>query len=186
MKKLIFVSLIIFLVPIAAHSQTYRLLCSWAGGNFGQGLNQPTRTAVQASNQVARALEVDYISIYQGGVLNASATVLNNEPVIVYNSNFMNAMFRSGSQWAPKSIIAHEYGHHLNYDTTYYGQFKHPWTKELQSDFVSGLAMARMGATLEEATRALIIQFSSFGSQSHPDTPRRLDAVSQGWYRGRT
>lgn len=185
MNKIKYFAFGIFIMPFFAYAQSYPLLCSWAGGSYGEGLAQPTQYAYQVSNQVAQALGVVPIPIYRGGVPNASATVINNGPVIVYSSQFLNSMDQSASQWAPVSIIAHEYGHHLNYDTTYYGQFKHPWTKELQADFVSGLAMARLGASLEQASRALRANFSYAGSHSHPDSPKRLDALAQGWYRGR-
>jgi hypothetical protein len=181
-KQLIFV-MFTFFTPMFVYAQSYPLLCSWAGGSHGQGLGNPTQYALKVSTDVARALGVSPIPIYKGGVPNASATVINNGPVIVYSSQFLNSMDQQASGWASVSIIAHEYGHHLNYDTTYYGQFKHPWTKELQADFVSGLVMARLGATLEQATRALRANYSYTGSQSHPDSPKRLDALAQGWYR---
>lgn len=181
-KKIRSLILTVLFVPFFAHAQSYPLLCSWAGGGYGKGLAHPTQYAARVSLDVAQVLGVNPISIYQGGVPNASATVINNGPVIVYSPQFLNAMAQRASGWAPVSIIAHEYGHHLNLDTTYYGQFKHAWTKELQADFVSGLAMGRLGASLEEATRALRANFN-FGSQSHPDTPKRLDALAQGWYR---
>lgn len=186
MKKIKHIFVVLLFIPLTVLSQSYPLLCSWAGGEQkGQGLFQPTQLAFQVSSQVAQLLKVPSIPIYRGGVPNASATVINGGPVIVYNPNFLNFMAQKASQWGPVSIIAHEYGHHVNFDTTYYGQFKHSWTKELQADFVSGLVMARMGATLEQATRALRVNFSYMGSQSHPNTPKRLDALTQGWYRAK-
>ena len=183
MNKAKYILIALICMPLVAYGQSYPLLCSWAGGGYGQGLAEPTQYAYQVSSQVAKTLGVQPIPIYMGGVQNASATVINNGPVIVYSSQFLNSMEQNASYWAPISIIAHEYGHHLNYDTTYYGQFKHPWTKELQADFVSGLVMARMGASLDEATRALRANFSYMGTQSHPNTPKRLEAIAQGWYR---
>ncbi len=185
MKKLKALILILLITPLIAQAQSYPLLCSWSGGGFGNGLFQPTSYALQISQRVANVLGVAPINIYRGGVPNASATVINNSPVIVYSSQFLNSMGQQASSWAPVSIIAHEYGHHMNFDTSFYGQFKHPWTKELQADFVSGFAMARMGASLEQSTRALRSNFSFTSSGSHPDTPKRLDALTQGWHRGR-
>ena len=42
------------------------------------------------------------------------------------------------------SVLAHEVGHHVNQDLSWYGQFEHPWTQELQADFISGYVLARM------------------------------------------
>ena len=184
MKKIKYFFIILLFSPLTVFSQSYPLLCSWAGGvQEGQGLLQATPLAFNVSNHVAQLLNVSTIPIYIGGVPNASATVINGRPVIVYNSYFLNYMAQKASQWGPISIIAHEYGHHVNFDTTFYGKFKHSWTKELQADFISGVVMARMGATIEQATRALRVNFSYMESQSHPNTPKRLDALAQGWYR---
>lgn len=183
MRSIKYFLLAMLTFPIFVHAQSYPLLCSWAGGNYGQDLVQPTQYALKVSTDIAWVLGVAPIPIYSGGVPNASATVINNSPVIVYSSHFLNSMDQIASRWASVSIIAHEYGHHLNYDTTFYGRFKHPWTKELQADFVSGLVMALLGSTLEQATRALRVNFSYMGSLSHPDTPKRLEAMAQGWYK---
>lgn len=80
-------------------------------------------------------------------------------------------------------MLAHEVGHHANGDTTWRGGMRHPWMRELGADFVSGLALARIGASPEEATRAPRALFS-YGTPSHPDTPRRVAAMLDGWRRG--
>ena len=163
---------------------TYPLLCSWAGGQVGQGLYPPKPAALYSLQLVSNALSVGSIPIYEGNVPNAAATVLNGAPAIVYNTQFFAWMYSQGGDWATTSIIAHELGHHLNFDSTWYGQFLHPWTRELRADYVSGFAMARLGASLEQATSALRAQFSYLGTPSHPDSPKRIDALAAGWHRG--
>lgn len=162
---------------------TYPLICSWAGGTSGTGLSPATQYAMSTVQSICASLQVPYIPTFRGGVPNASATSINNTPVIIYNPQFLNAM-GTGHPAAPISILAHEVGHHINQDITWFGQFKHPWTKELQADFVSGVALRRLGFSLQDALSAQLLYFNQIGSQSHPDSYKRIDAISAGWYRG--
>ncbi|MCK6451858.1 MAG: hypothetical protein L6R19_13530 [Alphaproteobacteria bacterium] len=175
----------------AANAQFFTVLCSYAGGTVGAGLAPPTQYAVEVLNGIKAAINLNIpIQIFQGGVPNAAATLMPAPglaglfPTIVYNNQFLNALHNAGGPFAAKSVLAHEVGHHANNDTAWVKQFQHPWAKELAADFVSGLAMAKLGATSDEATQALKAMFSIFGSPSHPDTPRRLEAVISGWKEG--
>ena len=89
----------------------------------------------------------------------------------------------ANNKWAPVTVLAHEIGHHINYDISWYGSFKHPWSKELQADYVSGYVMQKLGVSLEDALSAFKTMFSWYGSYTHPDTPRRIDALSLGYLR---
>ena len=138
-------------------------------------------------NQVTNLLGMQPIPVYTGQVANASASAVPNgfggfSPVIHFNPAFLNQLSQLG-KWAPFSVLAHEVGHHYHGDATFYGKFTHPWTKELRADFISGYVLAKMGATLEESTRALRSTFNLLGSHTHPDTPKRLEALSAGWRR---
>jgi hypothetical protein len=75
-----------------------------------------------------------------GGVPNASATVINGVPSIIYNADFLGDLFAC-NEMAGMTVLAHEVGHHAMLDTTWMGQFRHPWVKELGADWVSGLAL---------------------------------------------
>lgn len=163
--------------------QRYQLICSYAGGVQGQGLGPGSPLAVRIVGDVARSVGVNPVAIYRGGVPNAGATMIPGRgPAIVYNQDFLNRLV-SANSWAPVSALAHELGHHINLDTSWYGQFRHPWTKELQADSISGCALARLGASPQDAMSAQLISFNMFGNASHPDTPRRLAAIQQGWLR---
>lgn len=161
----------------------YSINCSFGGGSQGIGLMDPTINAVQGVQSICNVLGVSPIKIFQGNVPNAAATIINNTPVIVYNSNFMNQL-SSFNYYAPYSVLGHEVGHHVNFDLTFYGQFQHPWTKELRADYVSGVAMRRLGVSLNNALSACYALYSTEGSSSHPDSPKRIDAVTLGWYNG--
>jgi hypothetical protein len=84
------------------------------------------------------------------------------------------------------TVLAHEVGHHAMLDTTWAGQYKHPWTRELGADWVSGLAMRRIGASLPDTLSGIQCSMGVFspGSPSHPDSQSRLQAITQGWWAG--
>lgn len=165
-------------------------LCSYAG-NIGLGRLAPATPV--AWQDVQRAMSVIGlripIQVFQGQTGNALALVMPDQfgtpiPTIVYNPNFLNQLYQLGGRYASMSVLAHEVGHHANRDSSWMGQFKHPWQRELGADFVSGLVLGRIGASLDEATRALRAMFSLFGDPGHPDTRRRLNAVTDGWLAG--
>lgn len=162
---------------------TYPILCAFGSSIQGQGLSPATNIAIQGVNSICSVLGVRYINVYQGGVPNASATVVNNIPIIVYNPDFMNKLSNYNPA-APFTVLGHEVGHHVNFDLTYYGQFQHPWTKELRADYVAGVAMRRLYVSLDQTVSLYYWLFDAQGSSSHPDSFKRIDAVTQGWLRG--
>jgi hypothetical protein len=173
--------------PTAAVAQVYPLYCSWSGGGgMGQGLWAPEPLAVQQVVQVASVLQLPFpIRVFMGGVPNASATIVDNVPAIVYNSNFLVAL-SSCYPPAGMTVLAHEVGHHAQRDLAWAGQFRHPWTRELGADWVSGLAMKRLGASLDDTLSGIQCGMGPFspGSPTHPDSHQRLVAIQQGWETG--
>lgn len=154
--------------------------CTYSGGGCHQGLAQPTPLAIKVIGDVCTVLGIQYITIYQGNVGNACASMYGGMPIVTYNYHFLNYM-QSKNSWAPVSVIAHEVGHHYNADATMLGAFKHSWTKELRADFISGYALYKLGASLEDSQAAFRIMYSRMGSPTHPDTPKRMAALEQGW-----
>jgi Zn-dependent protease with chaperone function len=123
------------------------------------------------------------IYVYKADVPNAAATTLTSGmPVILYNITFLNNLSYANT-WAPISVLAHEVGHHYNADISWFGQFVHPWTRELKADYVSGYALFKLGATIDDAQAAFRVMFTLQGSESHPDTPKRMEALAAGYLR---
>jgi len=54
------------------------------------------------------------------------------------------------------------------------------------ADWVSGLAMRRLGLSLSDTRSGIECSMGVFGpgSPTHPDSPRRLIAVTEGWEAG--
>ena len=170
-----------------ASAQVYPILCTWAGANrIGVGLAQAPPHVVQQVQGIMAAIRFPvHMQVLHGGVPNAAASVIGGFPAIIYNPQFLNRL-HSCDPVAPFSVLAHEVGHHANLDTTWAAQFRHPWQRELGADWVSGLAMKRLGIPLQRAQNGILCSFGPFspGSHSHPDSQRRLQAVYAGWYYG--
>ncbi len=177
MKKIVFLG--VLFCSFVGHSQAH---CSYSGGGCANGLSTPTKYASDLVYRICSTLNMQYIDTYAGNVGNACASNFRGFPIITYNSQFMNYL-ASKNQWAPISVLAHEVGHHINNDISWYGSFKHSWTRELMADYISGYVMYKMGASLKNAKSAFYIMFSWIGSASHPDTPRRMDALTRGYMR---
>ena len=99
---------------------------------------------------------------------------------ILYGSNFMRDMEqKTGTKWAPISIMAHEVGHHVN-SHTFGGQGDRP-ELELEADIFSGGVLQKLGASLEEAQAAMRLYAPEKGNLSHPGKAARLQAIYSGW-----
>ena len=116
----------------------------------------------------------------QNGINNAYATIIRNQRYIVYDNNFLERLDHyAGTKWASISVLAHEMGHHYyNHMVSGSGSTQ---PKELEADFFSGYAMAKMGASLAEAKAAMSQIASPGGNASHPAKANRLDAITKGW-----
>lgn len=168
-----------------AEAQFYPVMCSWAGaGQVGAGLGPASPQAQQKVAAIMRAIQFNApLRVFSGGVPNASASVIGGALAVIYNPHFLGNLARC-DRVAALSVLAHEVGHHANQDTTWMGQFKHSWQRELGADYVSGIAMRRLGIPHQRALNGILCSFGPFspGSQSHPDSQNRLRAVSAGWY----
>lgn len=127
--------------------------------------------------------------IFRARVDAARAVYVEGREAIVYNPAFLSEVTsRAGTAWAAVSVIAHEIGHH------YYGHSRDRidtlpsdvlHQRELDADYFSGFALARMGATIEEAEAAQQTLFDDHGTPTHPGSLDRLHAIQAGWLDGR-
>lgn len=116
------------------------------------------------------------------GVPNAAAVIQGAQRLILYNQGFMMSVRQqTGTPWGPRSIMAHEIGHHLNAHTL--DQIGSRPDKELEADYFSGFVLGRMGAELKDTTRAMELLGSNSGSSTHPAKHDRIAAITNGWSR---
>ena len=152
---------------------------------------EPSRHAKAVFDDVTKALGVksDTIKLYRNDYIpNAAAAVIPGdndfEKVIIYNPYFMTQLeITTGSKWAAISVMAHELGHHIAHHITpenWDRAMQHPWDKELEADYHSGVALAKLGAKPEELAKAQRQMFTMWGNPSHPDTISRIEQINKG------
>ncbi len=117
--------------------------------------------------------------------LNTSVAVAflddDGERWIGYNPVFMKEA--AENDWTKIAILAHEIGHHLNFHLPVRpGADRHEL--ELQADHFAGLALALLGATLEQAQSAVRDHTDSAATAEHPAANDRLQAIALGWRTG--
>lgn len=156
---------------------------------------EPSKHAKAVFEDVAKVLDVKSgtIKLYRNDYIpNAAAALIPGEDgmekVILYNPYFMTQLeISTDSKWAGISVVAHELGHHIgNHVTpeTWERAMQHPWDKELEADYHSGVALAKLGAKPEELAKAQRQMFTMWGNPSHPDTISRIEQINKGWKAG--
>lgn len=116
---------------------------------------------------------------------NAVAKVIEisdnyKERYILFDGNFFESMnSKANTDWAAMSILAHEIGHHLNGHALNDIGSNHRF--ELEADFFSGSALAKLGASLEQAQSAIMTLRYEKATHTHPAKADRLKAIESGW-----
>ena len=135
-------------------------------------------------SSVRRAFRKDLIRA-SGDVANAAAFLDDTGArVIAYNVLFMDEVKqKTGRYWSLISVMAHEVGHHLNFHTYVKGMPPPEESRkdELEADYFSGHALARLGASLDDALAAMRAISPVDETSSHPGREARLQAIALGW-----
>src|SRR6185503_2995646 len=109
------------------------------------------------------------------------AVVQNGKRYILYNPRFIDALTRAtGTKWAAVSVLAHEIGHHLYRDPN----SGRSLATELQADEFSGMVLAKMGASLQEAEAAMKLLATTRATATHPAGADRINSIAKGWTKG--
>jgi hypothetical protein len=99
---------------------------------------------------------------------------------ILYDNDFFTRINdKAANDWAAISILAHEIGHHLNGHSLNNRGSNHKF--ELEADYFSGLSLAKMGATLEQAQSAIQTFKYEKATRTHPAKADRLAQIEKGW-----
>ena len=136
----------------------------------------------QIIDSVVRAsgLKKNFEVVSSPDVPNAAAWLEGDKRMIGYNPRFLDDILsRTGTDWAVKSIMAHEVGHHLQGHTLQRGGSRPPI--ELEADSYSGHIVRWLNGTLDDAQAAMKTLAPPRDSATHPGRDRRLNAIAEGW-----
>ena len=121
-----------------------------------------------------------YILVSNDTVSNAMAQVIGSgQTKIAYASRFMNQIAQQYGLGATFGILAHEFGHHIDFHTTP-PWMNNSWSRELKADAWAGCALARAAVGTEQIQNALRA-IAAYPSPSHPGWPQRNQAVRLGF-----
>jgi hypothetical protein len=155
-----------------------------AGGSLGA--EPPTDCRDMIAQIMAHTGLPQNFTVAEGAVPNAAAMIVLGPDklprrVIAFNPDFLAEVRRATgeSRWAPVSIMAHEIGHHLSGHTITPGGSQPP--SELEADKFSGFVLYKMGAGVDDATRAILTLGPPTDGPTHPSRDRRARVIAEGW-----
>ena len=186
------VSLAVALSWFIGSSAQAQVMCS-LGAGFGQPQYNPYLDQADApDSRAARELAEIYralcspigcgsvLLVHNPTVPNASATIIGpGQTKIGYQPAFMNRIALQYGGGATFGILAHEFGHHIDFHTTP-PWMNTSWSRELKADAWAGCALARTGVSTGYLENALVA-IGQYPSASHPAWPQRLPAVRHGF-----
>ena len=170
----------------AGHAAGPSFVCSMFGDFSFQGARRrspPDYRVEQMIEEIVAAsgLKKNFLVVSSPDVRNAAAWVEGDRRMIGYNPNFLKWIVgRTGTEWAVKSILAHEVGHHLQGHTLQRGG-SHP-PIELEADNYSGHIVRWLGGTLDHAQLAMSVFGTEQSTATHPGRWDRLNAIREGWH----
>ena len=116
-------------------------------------------------------------------VNNVKAYIENNERIIAYNPEFMKKL-QGDTNWPGISVLAHQIGHHLSNHELKNGVPN--IQEEIEADKYAGFILYKLGASLDEALRALQIVIGEDNSGISISNNSRLASLTKGWKNAKT
>ena len=141
-----------------------------------------TYEAQSVANTIVNKLKLNqnFVIEQAPGIENCYAVIERGRRMIRYDNDFLERTDQMArTKWASISIMAHEIGHHICGHTQ--DNIGSTPSKELEADKFSGIVMASLGATLEQAKAAMNAVSSEQASSTHPGKRDRLSAIALGW-----
>lgn len=188
-RALRFVSLVTTLCVLLGGSADAQLMCSLGALPSPQGYNPYYDQ--QPSGRASAEMQRIYGTLCPSGcgfsLLVSNPTVQNAMAVatgpgqskIAYSPGFMNYIAQRYGGGATFGILAHEFGHHIDFHSTP-PWMNNSWSRELKADAWAGCALARTGFGTRQIENALGA-IAAYPSATHPGWPQRLQAVRAGF-----
>lgn len=116
--------------------------------------------------------------ILPGDVSNVRAYVEDNERILEYNPKFMEKL-QGDTNWPGISVLARQIGHHLS-NSKLEGDSP-SIEEEIKADKYAGFVLYKMGASLDQAIKAMefVISEDSLGKGVSDNS--RLASLTKGW-----
>lgn len=175
---------------LAAQVASTLQACSYDGSpvKFGLGGDAPA----DCRDMIAQVMNFTGLPqnfvVTEAPVPNAAAAILLDDEkmphrVIGFNPEFIDLVRKAtgGNVWGAVSVMAHEAGHHLAGHTIQPGGSQPPI--ELEADKFSGFVLYKMGASRDDALKAIpsLVPEEVPHGATHPPRARRVGAITEGW-----
>ena len=179
----------VFPVPSFASDQfeAGNIICGFGGyPNFSatKAVHKATPEALQAVQLIIDAVGIEQnFEVLRGEFtlkVGGFATIRSDKRYIVYDQDRFT--FEGGrTDWIGMGLLAHEIGHHLASHVYVNGASSQ--NQELEADRFAGVALARLGASRQQAL-TWTAGLSETGGKTHPPRIERIAAASAGWEHG--
>lgn len=188
MRKTLILGILAIVVLLAPRTSLAQMVVCQLGpgaNSYNPNWNvAPTQFAAAELTTIYRLLcpkNCGRVDLFQNATTpNAlTMTVGSGISVISYNPVFMNQIYYAIGPEASFGIMAHEFGHHVDFHTTP-AWMNSSWGAELKADAWSGCALARKGMSSAQISVALGA-IAAYPSPSHPAWNLRIPAVQQGF-----
>ena len=198
MKKLLLLALFVFIGSINAQSyddaSEASELCLLAQGSIGNNFMND-KDAEVALDKILSVIGASKRFILQpcSDINNAVATSYKGLRYILYDKSFMSTIANNSTSWSQLFILAHEVGHHINghsidilltaSDVVEPKTLAAKRKQELESDEFAGFILGKLGATLEQTSKAINFLASNKDDtySTHPTKAKRLNAIKIGF-----
>ncbi len=121
--------------------------------------------------------------ILPGDVDNVKAYVEDNERILEYNPGFMEKL-QGDTNWHGISVLARQIGHHLSNHELEDGSAS--VEEEIEADKYAGFVLFKMGASLDEAIKALESSMVEDSLGKGISKNARLASLTRGWNNAKT
>lgn len=165
-----------------------QLICGFGGYptfKSTKAVHKATPEALQAVQLIIDAVGIEQnFEVLRGEFtrkVGGFATIRGNKRYIVYDQDEFT--FANGrTDWIGMGLLAHESGHHLAAHVHLNGTSSQ--AQELEADRFAGVALARLGASKDQALM-WTAGLSETGGKTHPPRVERVVAATEGWELGR-
>ena len=162
--------------------------------SFSMGFSSETE-ANDVLNKILSTIGASKRFVVQScdNIPNAAAITIKGIRYIYYNTKFMNQINSNTNYWDNMLILAHEIGHHINGHTTDFilksnnvverSSLSESRKMELEADEFAGFVLAKLGASLTQATEviALVSSDEDDSYSTHPSKSKRIAAITKGY-----